>query len=155
SPSHAQAWQALRYADDGHQRAIEQRLNDPARVVLAALRSKGASFFRDLKASCDMNDATLTEAIATLAAFGLATSDGFAGLRSIVRALKQQDASFNRRHDLAGRWSATPVTVPTPGAREAAVETQARVLLERYGVVFRRMLARETNAATWRELTNV
>src|SRR5262249_47117545 len=70
-----------------------------------------------------------------------------------VRALKQPDASSNRRHDLAGRWSATPVT--TPGTREAAVETQARVLLERYGVVFRRMLTRETNAATWRGLTNV
>jgi ATP-dependent Lhr-like helicase len=154
-PAHAEAWQTLRYADDGQREAIEQRLNDPARRVLAALRSKGASFFRDLKASCDMNDASLTDAIATLAAFGLATSDGFAGLRAIVRALKRQDASFNRRHDLAGRWSATPVTVPTPVAREAAVETQARALLERYGVVFRRMLARETNAATWRELTIV
>jgi ATP-dependent Lhr-like helicase len=32
---------------------------------------------------------------------------------------------------------------------------QARALLERYGVVFRRLLLRETNAATWRELTRV
>jgi ATP-dependent Lhr-like helicase len=29
------------------------------------------------------------------------------------------------------------------------------VLLRRYGVVFRRLLTRETNAATWRELTRV
>ena len=42
-----------------------------------------------------------------------------------------------------------------PSDREAAVETQARALLVRYGVVFRRLLARETNAATWRELTAV
>ena len=32
---------------------------------------------------------------------------------------------------------------------------QARSLLRRYGVVFRRLLAREANAAPWRELTRV
>src|SRR5262249_50886861 len=48
-PAHAEAWHALRYADDGQREAVEQRLNDPARRVLAALRSKGASFFRDLR----------------------------------------------------------------------------------------------------------
>jgi ATP-dependent Lhr-like helicase len=32
------------------------------------------------------------------------------------------------------------------------VEAQARVLLKRYGVVFRRMLVREANAAPWRDL---
>src|SRR5207247_3026966 len=40
-------------------------------------------------------------------------------------------------------------------SREAAIETQARSLLRRYGVVFRRVLAREANAAPWRELTRV
>ena len=39
--------------------------------------------------------------------------------------------------------------------REAAIEMQAWALLRRYGVVFRRLLARETNAAPWRELTAV
>ena len=32
---------------------------------------------------------------------------------------------------------------------------QAWTLLRRYGVVFRRLLARETNVVTWRELTRV
>ena len=41
------------------------------------------------------------------------------------------------------------------GAREAAVELQARTLLKRYGIVFRRLLAREANVAPWRELTRV
>jgi ATP-dependent Lhr-like helicase len=40
-------------------------------------------------------------------------------------------------------------------AREAAIELQAWTLLRRYGVVFRRLLVRETNAAPWRELTRV
>ena len=43
----------------------------------------------------------------------------------------------------------------SPVDREAAVDTQARALLARYGVVFRRLLARETNAVAWRELTAV
>src|SRR6185295_20062110 len=51
-----------------------------------------------------------------------------------------------------GRWSAVPVSTES---RERAVERQARALLKRYGVVFRRLLVRETNAATWRELTRV
>ena len=42
----------------------------------------------------------------------------------------------------------------TPTARRA-VETQAWALLRRYGVVFRRLLAREANAAPWRELARV
>src|SRR5207245_2264228 len=40
-------------------------------------------------------------------------------------------------------------------AREAAVDVQAWALLRRYGVVFRRLLAREANAAPWRELVRV
>ena len=39
--------------------------------------------------------------------------------------------------------------------RERAVEAQARSLLRRYGIVFRRLLSRETNAAPWRELARV
>jgi ATP-dependent Lhr-like helicase len=35
------------------------------------------------------------------------------------------------------------------------VETQARALLRRYGVVYRRLLEREANLAPWRELTRV
>ena len=40
-------------------------------------------------------------------------------------------------------------------SRDAAVELQAWALLRRYGVVFRRLLVRETTAVTWRELTAV
>ena len=39
--------------------------------------------------------------------------------------------------------------------RETAVELQARTLLKRYGIVFRRLLAREANVAPWRELIRV
>jgi ATP-dependent Lhr-like helicase len=60
--------------------------------------------------------------------------------------------SLDRRATFAGRWSEVPAGVEsTP----EAVEAQAWALLRRYGVVFRRLMTRESNAAPWRELTRV
>jgi ATP-dependent Lhr-like helicase len=151
---HGDAWQALRFDDDAQRVAVENGLSETGGRVLAALRSNGASFLRDLTRSCALDEAAISDAIASLASAGLVTCDGFAGVRAILRAPAQRPAAFDRRHDLAGRWAATPA-ISSADAREAATETQARVLLERYGVMFRRLLVRETNPATWRALTTV
>jgi len=102
-------------------------LSDRAQHVLDLLRTRGASFIRDLGDD--------TEALDELVAAGLITSDGFIG----------------RRPERAGRWSILIADTD----REEAVETQARALLKRYGVIFRRLLTREPNAAPWRELARV
>jgi len=118
------------------------------------LRSRGASFFRDLAPACGLDADALREAIGTLVACGLATSDGFSGLRALVWAARGRRASHDRRSSFAGRWTA--IVSPDEGVtRDAAVELQAWTLLRRYGVVFRRLLTRETNAATWRDLARV
>ena len=130
---HAAAWQSLR---DPH----DVVLSEAAQRVLDALRTRGASFARDL------GQDDVEHALAELVAAGLVTSDGFAGLRSLV------GTSTNAR--LAGRWSplaGTGDVLP----REEAVELQAQALLRRYGVVCRRLLARESNVAPWRELARV
>ena len=49
---------------------------------------------------------------------------------------------------------------PEPALSEAegpsaAIDVQAHALLRRYGVVFRRLLTRESNAAPWRDLARV
>jgi ATP-dependent Lhr-like helicase len=124
---HADAWQSLR----GESEIV---LSDRAQTVLDTLRAKGACFSRDLG-----NDG---EASAELVSAGLIASDGFAGLRSLVNA--------NARANFAGRWS-----LVSGAPADDAVEIQARVLLRRYGIVFRRMLTREPNAAPWRELARV
>jgi ATP-dependent helicase Lhr and Lhr-like helicase len=124
---HADAWQSLR----GESEIV---LSDRAQAVLDTLRAKGACFSRDLG-----NDG---EALAELVSAGLIASDGFAGLRSLVNA--------NARANFAGRWS-----LVSGAPADDAVEIQARVLLRRYGIVFRRMLTREPNAAPWRELARV
>jgi ATP-dependent Lhr-like helicase len=102
-------------------------LSERAQRVLDTLRARGASFARDLGDD--------TEALDELATAGLITSDGFIG----------------RRPERAGRWAILNADID----REEAVETQARALLKRYGVIFRRLLTREPNAAPWRELARV
>jgi ATP-dependent Lhr-like helicase len=72
------------------------------------------------------------EALDELVSAGLATSDGFLGR--------------------SGRWS---VIECSGRLQPADVEVQAWSFLRRYGVVFRRLVAREANAAPWRELSRV
>jgi ATP-dependent helicase Lhr and Lhr-like helicase len=143
---HAPIWRALR------QSANEPALGEDARRVLSALSSRGAAFFADLASACEFDADRLRSALGTLVACGLVTSDGFSGLRALVWAARGRPAPHDRRSTFAGRWTAL-----TPGdeTREAAVDMQARTLLRRYGVVFRRLLARETNAVPWRDLARV
>jgi len=102
-------------------------LSERAQQILDALRARGASFSRDLGDNAEALDELVTA--------GLITSDGFIG----------------RKPERAGRWSLLTSDID----HEEAVETQARALLKRYGVIFRRLLTREPNAAPWRELARV
>jgi len=145
---HAAAWRTLRPAGE------EPPLTEIAQTVLSTLRSRGASFFADLGSACDLDRDQLRQAIGALVAAGLVTSDGFSGVRALVWAARGRPAHHDRRSSFAGRWTA----VPDSGGsitRDDAVELQAWTLLRRYGVVFRRMLTRETNAAPWREIARV
>ncbi len=145
---HARVWRTLRLTEDS------PSLGEAARTVLSVLRSRGASFFRDLAPASGLDADQLRHAISALVACGLATSDGFSGLRALVWAARGRPALHDRRSNFAGRWTAIEAgggdVIP-----DEAVELQAWTLLRRYGVVFRRLLAREANAAPWRELTRV
>ena len=160
---HGDAWQALRSTPGGDPTGDPIGDNDPAAVTrpltaLAlrlhdALRDRGASFLRDLAAASAAGEPDVTLALGELVAAGLVTSDGFAGLRGVLGPGERA----RPRHGLeasAGRWSLLRGDIArTP--RESAVEAQAWSLLRRYGVVFRRLLAREAAAAPWRELIRV
>ena len=144
---HAGAWRALRTSDG------DPPLDDTARTVFSVLQARGASFFGDLAAGCGLDADRLRHAIGALVACGLVTSDGFSGMRALVWAARGRPAAHDRRSNFAGRW--TFIASDDEVARDDAIEVQAWALLRRYGVVFRRMLTRETNAATWRELARV
>ena len=153
---HADAWQLLRFSTAEGRTAFErdQSLSAPAAQALACLRQRGASFLHELATRCSLSAGDVELAVGELAARGLATSDGFAGLRALARASSDRALSHTGRVSPAGRWSAIVVD-DSPGARESAVETEAWALLRRYGVVCRRLLVREANAPPWRDLTRV
>jgi ATP-dependent Lhr-like helicase len=160
---HREAWQTLRATEDRDAAAAERLVGPAARRVLAVLAGRGASFFAEIAAASGIPAQELWPALAELVAAGLATSDGFAGLRSIV-ATRDTGRAGEIGAGLAGRWSALNATrdggratgrSDQPATREPAVEMLAWALLRRYGVVFRRVLVREANAVPWRELTRV
>jgi ATP-dependent helicase Lhr and Lhr-like helicase len=151
----------LREHGDAWQRLREPETDDPgeipapaSRAVLDALRARGASFIPDLIDACGLGDAAVREALADLVSAGLVTSDGFGGLRAIVRGSGGRAAQTAARN-VTGRWSIVNRAGRSALSHEDAVELQARALLRRYGVVFRRLLGREANVAPWRELTRV
>src|SRR6185295_742051 len=133
-----------------HSEVNDERSEAAARV-LEHLRSRGASFATEIGASCELNGDALRAALGELVAAGLISSDGFAGLRGIIT---RSSARGSDRSPSAGRWFALRAEAPAI-ARETAVERMAWMILRRYGVVFRRLLVRETTGITWRELTRV
>jgi len=136
-------------------------LSGRAREVLEVLRTHGASFFADLQHDARMLGTQVEQALAELVAHGLVTCDSFAGLRTLVMPEDKRNKLRRKRGtrdpmDDAGRWSLTRRSRPpadAPGALAAPhVEHIARVLLRRYGVVFRKLLEREEGLPPWREL---
>ncbi|HET7752945.1 MAG TPA: DEAD/DEAH box helicase [Anaeromyxobacteraceae bacterium] len=161
---HGGAWSALRQDTSARAERADPPLGDVAARVLAHLRSRGASFANELTVACGLRGDELRGALGDLVAAGLVTSDGFAGLRAIIGG----PAALDARSAAAGRWSviadaARPGEESEPEqpgaagrvAREGAVEAFAWALLRRDGVVFRRLLERETAAVPWRELVRV
>jgi ATP-dependent Lhr-like helicase len=134
-----------------------------ARAVYEALVSEGASFFHDLAAMTGLLAAQLEDALGELAALGLVTADSFSTIRSLVSLdshrrgtsqRKRRRASDRKRYTRGGRWSKFPPRLPPVDPAER-VESWARQLLRRYGVMFRDLLARETVAPAWRDLAAV
>jgi len=147
---HLETWRALHVPAGQELPALTER----ATRVLENLQSRGASFFHELRTACNMTDEDLRHALAELVAAGDVSSDGFAGLRTIVSASTYQPGRANRAEG-AGRWFAARrdnVSAPAP---HGAGELLAWTILRRYGVIFRRLLARETAAVAWRDLVRV
>ncbi|HUH04002.1 MAG TPA: DEAD/DEAH box helicase [Kofleriaceae bacterium] len=158
-----------------------EELGEPARAVHDRLAQAGASFLPDLAAATTLEPSEVEDALWELVAAGLATADGWASLRVLVdrhrggsrsvfdprrgeapKSQRWQDALKKaRRRDhrrpahagrslptAAGRWSL--LSPPDPEA--ACAESTAQLLLARYGVVFRDLLARETGLPPWRDI---
>jgi ATP-dependent Lhr-like helicase len=129
-------------------------LSGTARTVYDGLRTWGASFFEELLAETGLLKSQLEEALGELAAWGLVTCDSFRGLRELIlpQRLQRRRPAPRERIAAAGRWSLLrPAAAGETDALNHA-EHIARVLLRRYGVIFRRLLEREAGLPSWREL---
>ncbi len=134
--------------------ASESRgLSEGARQVMEFLRQRGASFFADIVRATGKLKAEIEAALWELVAAGIVTADGFDNLRSLIdpkRRAGQGNGRTTRPRHSSGRW----VLLYTDQAaeRNRAVEATCWMLLKRYGVVFRDLLARETNLPKWRDM---
>ena len=137
-----------------HAETENRGLSPVARDVLGMLRAQGASFFADIVRVTGRLKAEVETGLWELVAAGLITADGFDNLRALIDPKRRAGAHAQRTHrprHSAGRWALLPRAHPD-GQREQSASAAARMLLERYGVVFRDLLARETLLPKWREL---
>ncbi len=142
-------------------------------TVIDYLKDHGASFFVDIISGTNLLPTMVEEALGELVFRGLITADSFTGLRALLTPLSKTTsrALENRRRrrkpvysmDEAGRWVIAKGThasgvhagdMRTETDRET-IEAVARKLLQRYGVVFRKILDRESMNLPWRDLLRV
>jgi ATP-dependent helicase Lhr and Lhr-like helicase len=129
------------------------RLSPNARDVFELLSRSGASFFADIVRGTRRLKAEVETALWELVTAGLVTADGFDNLRALIdprrRAGQGSGRTARPRHS-AGRWSL--LHTANGATREEVLQATCWMLLRRYGVVFRELLARESILPKWREL---
>ena len=157
------------------------QLNTNTEAVHEYLKDHGASFFVDIVAGTNLLPSMVEEGLGELVFRGLVSADSFTGLRALLTPLsktthremekrKRKRKQFYSMDD-AGRWvrlrrDNRPEQSPAPTAPNGSrsdsaaidrdtIEAIARKLLQRYGVVFRKILDRESITVPWRDLLRV
>ncbi len=138
-------------------------LSPVAQSLLELMKQRGALFFPDMVRTTGRLKAEVETGLWELVAAGLVTADGFENLRALVTPKNASGSSgaggfaggsrmakVRRPRHAAGRWSL--LFAEGAAERDRSVESCCWMLLRRYGVVFRDLLARETNLPRWREL---
>ncbi len=159
-----------------------EQLSEDAGKVAEVLSQRGASFLREIVSECGLSASQVEDALWELVAQGQATADGFTSLRLLIdrhkgqsrslfdaKSTPSQIASARWRNTLktarkrdsrreahaslsvaaaAGRWS----LLPPANASAMDPMRHAQQLLNRYGVVFRDLLVRESALPPWREV---
>ena len=144
-------WMMPRRTEDGADAA--KGLSPGATEVLQFLKQRGASFFPDIVRGAGKLKSEVESALWELVAAGIITADGFDNLRALIDPKRRSGQGHGRtmrpRHS-AGRWSLLyPVESDD---RTSALEATCKMLLNRYGVVFREVLTREAILPRWREV---
>ncbi len=146
---------ALKKADPEDSAYFDNRLKDFQQRIDRA-------FFGDLVNATGLLRTEVEKGLGELVAWGLVVSDSFAGLRALlvpsdrrkpIGRLRRRGRSAPFGVETAGRWSRTARRSLLPDEQQA--EAVAWMLLRRYGVVFRRLVERETVLVPWRDVLRV
>lgn len=125
-----------------------------AREVMNALDRQGASFFSDLTRATGHAASEIEDALWELVAAGLVTADGFENMRVLIDPKRRRAESRGRRaRGGAGRWAKVPRTISSSAGTR--IERIVRLMLSRWGVVFRDVMHKETIAPPWRDMLTV
>ena len=137
-------------------------LSSEAGEVADFLARRGASFLSEIARGTGRVPAAVEDALWELVARGLVTGDGIAGLRVLLQPESKRRSSARHLRSIPGGRGAQR-TMPVgrwalwggggdPVSDAERAERFAWQLLRRYGVVFRDLLARESQAPPWRVL---
>ncbi len=154
--SNLDLWQALTAASP----PASEQLSSAAALVQTLLQKHGASFFADLSRLAGLMPVQLEQALAELVSVGRVTSDNFTGLRALLTpdSHKPKIGSHDRRRGIygiedAGRWSLLAQHAETDTqVNDEQLDRLIHLYAQRWGVISRKVLERETNAPPWRQL---
>jgi len=159
-------WQALA-VESGNNSGTANPCHEAASIE-QDLKQFGASFFSDIQTRTGLLRTQLEQGLAELVSLGLATSDSYTGLRALLTPNDRKPGGRSRRHrkamfgvEDAGRWSllsrvSKDENSEKPNLDQSLDDEQLErlivVYLQRWGVVFRKVLEREPFAPPWRIL---
>jgi len=151
--------------DENAASAVNRRLEGNACAAYEAFLQHGALFPAQLGALLQLMPSQVEDTLGELAAAGLVTSDGYPALRTLLSVkarktrrrrwgvgLSSSNAAAVPPSVTAGRWTLVRSAWTPSVAAETRTDHWCRLLLRRYGVIFRDLLANESAAPSWHEL---
>ena len=167
-------WEAMSASESQNDLADGASLGNEATKIENDLKQHGASFFDQISRRTGLLRSQLELGLAELVSLGRLTSDSFTGLRALLTpdSRKPNGHSSSRRRaafgvEDAGRWSLLKneaVRLDEDKVQKLGnelplsdeqLERLVIVYLERWGVVFKRVLERETFSPPWRTVLRV
>jgi ATP-dependent helicase Lhr and Lhr-like helicase len=140
--------------------SVLDQLGSNARAAHEAFARHGALFPAQIGTLLQLVPSQVDDVLGELAAAGLVTSDGYPALRTLLGLRTQATRHRMRRSTQqvvppAGRWTLLRSPLLPQVADEKRIENWCRLLLRRYGVMFRELIANDSAAPRWGELVRI
>ncbi|MFQ5598610.1 MAG: DEAD/DEAH box helicase [Nitrospiria bacterium] len=157
----------VRSTGSSESNSLAKHLSGDAQTVDGILERDGALFFSELLTKSRLLKTQLERVLWELVASGRVSGDGFGAIRSLTTPKRKEHEILQQRSkrfwggtppltrtQRGGRWWRMEAPDPAEMGKneEDPIHSWASQLLERYGLSFRDLLARESGAPPWREL---